>query len=125
MLGKDTTGWEEKEQYLEVLWRIHDILSKKRITWAVTGSMSFALRGIPCKPKDIDIQTDKTEAYHIQELLSRCMKTEVTIVKNVELTESETLRSHFGTLKINGIKVEIMGALQKRDDDGGWEEPVE
>ncbi|MCL0069358.1 GNAT family N-acetyltransferase [Dehalococcoidia bacterium] len=39
-------------------------------------------------------------------------------------TSSEQIRSHFGALEIKGIKVEIMGDLQKRLANQKWEEPV-
>ena len=33
--------------------------------------------------------------------------------------------SHFGELSIHGVKIEIMGDVQKRSEDGSWEKPVE
>lgn len=39
-------------------------------------------------------------------------------------TSSEQIRSYFGALEIKGIKVEIMGDLQKRLANQKWEEPV-
>jgi hypothetical protein len=47
------------------------------------------------------------------------------VVEPVRYRESERIRSHFGTLEIDGVKVEIMGAVQKRVDNRRWEEPVE
>jgi len=47
------------------------------------------------------------------------------IVQPVRYVISEHIRSHFGILKIEGVKVEIMGALQKRLDGQRWESPVE
>ncbi|RKZ25640.1 hypothetical protein DRQ20_04710, partial [bacterium] len=40
-------------------------------------------------------------------------------------SSTDKIRSHFGELRIDGVKVEIMGDVQKRLPDGGWEEPVD
>jgi len=47
------------------------------------------------------------------------------VVRNVEFSSSEKIRSHFGELSIEGIKVEIMGDIQKRLPDGTWEDPID
>jgi len=36
----------------------------------------------------------------------------------------KTIQSHFGTLRIEGVVVEVMGALRKRDREGEWTAPV-
>ncbi|MCI2425892.1 hypothetical protein LM597_00460, partial [Candidatus Acetothermia bacterium] len=38
---------------------------------------------------------------------------------------TERIRSHFGELMINRIKVEIIGEIQKRLEDGSWDNPVD
>ncbi len=47
------------------------------------------------------------------------------VTRPVAFSGTEAIRSHFGALVIEGIAVEIMGALQKRLPDGTWEDPVE
>lgn len=93
------------------------------LPWALTGSTSFALQGVDVLPNDIDIQTDEKAAYVIEGLLSRIPDTGIT--RPVRYSESTAIRSHFGELHINGLKVEIMGALQKRLPNGDWEQPVD
>lgn len=78
----------------------------------------MALQGVPVTVHDIDIQTDEDGAYEIERCFSEC------VIKPVRYSLSEQIRSHFGTLEIDGIKVEIMGDLQKRLGDQSWEEPV-
>lgn len=69
--------------------------------------------------RDIDIQTDKSGAYAVEKLLPG------EIIQPVEERISERIRSYFGSMIINGVKVEIMGDLQKRLPDGSWESPVD
>jgi len=89
------------------------------INWAVTGSLGLALQGMDVDVHDIDIQTDKSGAYDIENRLSQ------HVVRNVEFSTSEKICSYFGELSIDGIKVEIMGDIQKRLPDGIWEDPID
>ena len=105
--------------YLKVLRKINTRLNNTSVNWAVTGSLGFALQGVPVEPNDIDIQTDKRGAYEIERRFSEFM------TKRVTFSSTERIRSHFGELMIDGIKVEIMGDIQKRLEDGSWENPVD
>lgn len=91
------------QTHLEVLRRLYERLEDAGVNWVVTGSLGFALQGIPLEPHDIDIQTDRDGAYEIESLFSEF------VVKPVEFRESEAIRSHFGVLMIDGVRVEIMG----------------
>ena len=103
--------------FLRVLHQLHKHLRIDEVNWAVTGSLSFALQGMDVDVHDIDIQTDKSGAYEIERRFSRY------VVRNVEFSSSEKIRSHFGELSIDDIKVEIMGDIQKHLPDGNWEDP--
>jgi len=102
---------------LRVLHQLHNKLDIGEVNWAVTGSLDFALQGMDVDGYGIDIQTDKSGAYEIDHWFSRY------VVRNVEFSSSEKIRSHFGELSIDGIKVEIMGDIQKYLPDGNWEDP--
>ncbi|MEW5759751.1 MAG: hypothetical protein AB1779_03175 [Candidatus Thermoplasmatota archaeon] len=106
-------------RYFEVLRKIYARLSNTNVNWVVTGSLGFALQGMPVKPNDIDIQTDKRGAYEIERHFSDF------VTKKVEFSFTERICSHFGELMIDGIKVEIMGDIQKRLEDGSWENHVD
>lgn len=106
------------KKHLNVLKKIYSQLKDKNINWVVTGSLGFALQGVPVEPNDIDIQTDREGAYEIERIFSEFVS------KKVKFSSAERIRSHFGELIIDGIKVEIMGDIQKRLEDGNWEEPV-
>ena len=105
--------------YLDVLRQIHVRLSNTDINWVVTGSLGFALQGVPVHPNDIDIQTDKAGAYEIERLFSDI------VIRKVKFSAAERIKSHFGALQIDGIQVEIMGDIQKWDANGGWEDIVD
>ena len=104
--------------YLNVLRQIHARLSSTDVNWVVTGSLGFALQGVPVQPNDIDLQTDKAGAYEIERLFSDL------VIRKVKFSATEQIKSHFGALQIDGIDVEIMGDIQKRGADDVWEEIV-
>jgi|SRR6185312_1281168 len=105
--------------YSKALRRVYKSLQERPVNWVVTGSCGFALQGVPVTPDDIDLQADLAGALAIEQLLSKY------VVQKVRFSTTEKIRSHFGELLINGVKVEIMGDVQKRIEDGSWEKPVE
>lgn len=107
------------ERYLDVLETLSTILDGCSITWTLTGSTSFVLQGVPLTPNDIDVQTTEEGAYMIEEEFAK------QVIDPISFSESETVRSHFGSLELNSVRVEIMGAVQKRRSDGTWEAPVD
>jgi hypothetical protein len=108
-----------EQQHLDVLLKICRRLRDTPVQWALTGSLGMALQGVDLPVDDIDLQTDEQGVYAIERCFPDC------VVKPATYKVSERIRSHFGALDIDGVKVEIMGAVQKRLDEGGWEEPVE
>ncbi len=106
------------QTHLKVLRKLYERLKDSGVNWVITGSLGFALQGVPIEPHDIDIQTDKEGAYEIERLFSEF------VVRPLKFRESERIRSYFGTLIIDGIKVEIMGDIQKKVNNE-WEPPVD
>lgn len=107
------------ESHLNVLRMIHARLADGAVTWVVTGSTGFALQGLPVAPSDVDIQTDEAGAYEIGRRFAGCT------TRPVALRSAAMLRSHFGALLLDRIRVEIMGDIQKRGADGAWEPPAD
>lgn len=105
--------------YLKALHTLYLRLKDQPITWVITGSLGMAFQGMDVEVHDIDVQTDRVGAYEIE----RCLSGHV--VSKVCFTSSERIRSHFGVFKIDGIRIEVMGDIQKRLSDGCWEEPVD
>ena len=106
-------------QHLLALTTIRDRLRKTDICWVITGSLGFALQGLDFEVNDIDLQTDAFGAYDVEKVFAE------NIVRSVRFSRSDKIASHWGELNIDGVKVEIMGALQKKFPDGSWESPVD
>ena len=107
-----------KPSLIKVLHKLCHHLNTDEVIWAVTGSLGLTLQGMDVAIHDIDIQTDKSGAYEIERLFSRY------VVGNIEFSSSDKIRSYFGELNIDGVKVDIMGDIQKHLPDGSREDPV-
>src|SRR5260221_13176270 len=88
--------------YLDVLRMLHARLSGAGIVWVVTGSLGFALQGVPVTPHDIDLQTDAGGAYAIARLFRE------DAVRPVAFSSALMIRSHFGALAMSSISGEMM-----------------
>ena len=106
-------------QHVQTLKIIDNSLRKTDIFWVITGSLGFALQGMEIEVNDIDLQTDSAGAYEIEKIFTE------KIIRRVEFSRSNKIASHWGELNIDGVKVEIMGALRKKLPDGTWELPVD
>ena len=104
--------------YMATLRKLDNQLKGSNVNWVVTGSLAFALQGIAVTPRDIDIQADEVGAYAIERIF------QAFVTRKVTFSSTVNIRSHFGALVIDAVKVEIMGAIQKHLSDGTWEEPV-
>ncbi len=91
--------------FVEVLKLISENIPSN-IKWAVDGSTSLALQGIDVTPRDIDILTDHEGAIGIQESLKKYN------VVPISHSSNEKYDSYFGTFKVKGIRVEVMGDLR-------------
>ncbi len=104
------------EKFADVLWNvICRRLKGKDIEWALFGSAELAFRGIDIVPNDIDIVTaTEADALAIDELLA-----EYRLQKPI-WSEAENVRSYFGHYIVDGVKVDIAGAMEYKAD-GKWE----
>jgi len=107
------------ELHLAVLRRLCARLADGDIVWAVTGSAGLALQGVPVEVHDLDLQADAAGIYEIEQRLAE------HVAESVHWRSTEKIGSHLGVLEINGLKVELMGGLQKRLPSGEWEPPVD
>lgn len=106
-------------ELLSVLELVADRLVSLTRPWAVTGSLGMRLQGVPFAVHDIDLQSDRLGVLAMAEILSEF------VVEPPTLRESSILRSYFGALQVGTVRVELMGDLRKRADDGGWEPPTQ
>ena len=100
------------------LWRaalrhLAEKLNSAGVSYKIVGSTSLALHGLPVSPHDIDVETDAASAYRIEALWPEA------VVDPVMLRTSPAYRSHLGRLSIDGVTVEIMGAME-RPAGGAW-----
>lgn len=100
-----------KPSWRAVLREIAQRLDEAGVAYTAVGGASLALHGVDVSVKDIDIETKAEGAYHFQELFAE------NTVEPVALRESETYRSHFGRFEFDGVKVEVMGDLCRREGE--------
>lgn len=103
------------ESIIGVLRILSERLGSQNLSWVLVGSVSLALHEVNVTPGDIDILTDKSSAYRINQLLKDCE------VKSVEYQRSDTVQSHLGEFVINDVKVEVMGDYQEKMK-GKWQD---
>ena len=97
---------------------LYSRLYSSNIIWAITGSFGQTLQGITLKPNDIDILTNENGAYIIEKLFSD------SILQKVTFKERKNIRSYFGILNINDVKIEIIGDVENKIN-GIWESHYE
>jgi S-adenosylmethionine-dependent methyltransferase len=95
-----------------VLLEIARGLGEANVRYTVVGGTSLALHGLPLPVKDLDLETDPGGAYQFAALF------ETHVVEPVALKEGRLYRSHFGRFDFDGVQVEIMGRLERREGEG-------
>lgn len=106
------------DTHRRVVLTLAERLADADVAWALTGSTSFALQGVPVDPDDVDVQTNVGDAATVAECFPDC------VVDPVAFSEGEGIRSEFGVLDIEGVRVEVMGGVQ-RWEDGRWSAPTD
>lgn len=118
MVQQSVTG-ALPDAHLAALRNLVALLPLVEVNWALTGSMGHLLQGAPVQPHDIDVQTDEAGALKAAELLAPYL------IAPLRRRESERMRSLFGAFVVDGVAVELMGAVQKRLADGSWGPPTD
>jgi hypothetical protein len=98
-----------KPRWRAVLKRVARRMNEARVPFKVVGGTVPVLHGIRVPVHDIDLEMDARDAYRFQDLFA------AYVTQPVTLCESETYRSHFGRFDIDGIVVEVMGDLYRRE----------
>lgn len=99
----------ENPSWKSALRKIARKLNKERILYTVVGGASIALHGLSIQVRDIDIETNRSDAYRFQELYQS------HTLEPVDLKASEIYRSYYGKFLIDGTPVEILGDLHRRE----------
>ena len=88
---------------------------KSQQPWALMGSTCSVLQGIDgYSPPDIDLVTTMEGAYIMAGSVAGCGAT----IRPVSYSVAPPYESHFGIFEVDGVKVEVMGDLIIRCDDG-------
>lgn len=99
----------------EVLHAILPSLFKAQQPWALMGSTASVLQGIPdYVPPDIDLATTTEGAY----IMSGALGHTGAVIRSLEYSERSPYASYFGIFEVRGVKVEVMGDLMIRCEDG-------
>ena len=102
-----------KPAWRTVLRRLGQAMERAGIAYRVVGGTCAALHGAEIAVKDVDIETNAADAYRFETLFAD------NGLEPVSLRESERYRSHFGRFRFDGVTVELMGDLERRED-GNW-----
>ncbi len=86
-------------------------LAAAHIDYKITGGTVAALYGIPTIVNDIDIEVSAEDAYRFQELFINFL------IQPVILSDNGEHRSHFGQFEINGVAIDVMGDLHRREEN--------
>jgi hypothetical protein len=98
-----------------VVRQVVPAMFKSQQPWALMGSTCSVLQGINgYSPPDIDLVTTMQGAYTMQGAVAACGAT----VRPVSWSVSPPYESHFGIFEVDDVKVEVMGDLIIRCDDG-------
>ncbi|MBF6599280.1 MAG: hypothetical protein IVW36_02080 [Dehalococcoidia bacterium] len=88
---------------------------KAQQPWAIIGSTSSVLQGLPgYQPPDIDLATTMEGAY----IMEGCIAPMGAVVRPVGYSVAAPYSSYFGIFEVGGVKVEVMGAMIIRCADG-------
>lgn len=100
-----------RPRWRSVLKQIAATAAEHKLDYRIVGGTALALRGLPVPVHDVDVEFPATaidDAYRLERLL------EGEIILQVSWRESESYRSHFGRMIVDGVAVEIMAGLERR-----------
>lgn len=75
------------------------------------GGAGLAAQGVPLAVRDLDILTDRTGIYQLNELWADFA------IEPVRYSENPPYRSHFGRFRVDGVGVDLMAELEWRAGD--------
>ncbi len=86
-------------------------LDEAGVTYKLVGGAAAALHGVPLPVNDLDIEMSTEDAYRFQALFPD------QVVEPVALRESQTYRSHLGRFDFDGVGVEVIGDIRRREGE--------
>jgi S-adenosylmethionine-dependent methyltransferase len=98
-----------RPRWKAVLKEIVRTLDAAGLWYCVISGTATALHGVPVPVKDIDVILDREGVYRAGELFA------AKVVEPVAYRVGEQWRSHFGRFDFDGIMVEMMAELERRE----------
>lgn len=100
-----------KPRWRAVLRAVVRRLHAAGIAFKVVGGAALALHGVPVPVDDIDLEMPVPDVYRFQELYGE------HATQPAALSASDLYRSHFGRYTVDGVQIEVMGDLHRREGD--------
>lgn len=100
-----------RPRWPRVLARLARQLDTAGVRFVVSGGATFALHGIPCAVRDLDLLLDAAGAYRAHELFAD------RALLPMGWRESRDYRSHFGRYEFDGVQVDMMADLTWREGE--------
>jgi GrpB-like predicted nucleotidyltransferase (UPF0157 family) len=94
-----------------------DRLTGSDVTWAMTGSVALSLHGLDVTCDDVDVATTADGARAIEAAFADEVLTLVRFQTRGEM------RGHLGSLRLDGVVVELLGDVQNTLPGGEWSTP--
>ena len=100
-----------KTHWRTVLRQIAQRLNEVGMAYEIVGGASATLHGVPLPVRDLDLETDAEDAYRFQVFFAD------HVVEPVALSEDAVYRSHFGRYDFDGVLVEVIGDIHRREGE--------
>jgi ubiquinone/menaquinone biosynthesis C-methylase UbiE len=98
-----------KPRWRAVLRQIAARLQSAGIPFRVVGGTAAALHGVPVPVQDIDLEMSAADVYRFHDIYA------AHTIEPPALQESDAYRSHFGRYELDGVQIEVMGDLHRRE----------
>jgi hypothetical protein len=102
---------DHKPAWQVVLRRLAEELERAGVEYKVSGGTSAALHGVWLPVKDLDLEMGAEQAYRFQQIYQEYA------IQPVRLSENDQYRSHFGKFEIDGVELDVMGDLERREGE--------
>ncbi len=100
-----------RPRWRAVLRRVAARLVAHGVDYVLVGGAALALRGLSLSVSDLDLEMSVETIYDVAAWF------EEAVVLPVAWRETETVRSHFGRLEIDGIGIDLIAGLDRRSGD--------
>lgn len=100
-----------RPRWRAVLRQVATRLAAHGVDYVVVGGAALALRGLPLSVRDLDLELPVEAIYDVAAWF------EEAVVLPVAWRETETVRSHFGRLRIDEVEIDLIAGLERRNDD--------